>query len=193
MSKNQIIPPIEQAIHTIRGEKVLLDEDLARFYGITTKRLNERVTRNPGRFPVDFVFQLTRAEYDALRSQDATLKRGRGQHRKYLPRVFTEHGAVALAGVIDSPRADEVSVWVVRAFVRMRQLLANHKELAAKLNDLDARVSKHDRTIRDIVAALRELMRGQVQIKAKLAKPALVEARRRIGFGRRREGGGSEQ
>ncbi len=117
---------VERAILVIRGQKVILDADLAALYGVTTKRLNEQVKRNLDRFPHDFVFQLTLEEQDSLRSQSATLKAGRGQHRKFLPYVFTEHGAIMAASVLSSPKVIEMSILVVRAFVKLRNILATH-------------------------------------------------------------------
>lgn len=149
---------VERAIHVIRGQKVLLDSDLAEMYGATTGRLNEQVRRNLDRFPEDFMFQLTAVEANSLRSQIATLKAGRGQHRKYLPNAFTEHGAVMLASVLNSPQAVEASIFVVRAFIRMREMLGAHKELAAKIAELDRRVGQHDVSIRSLVQAIRQLM-----------------------------------
>ncbi len=121
----------------MRNQRILLDSDLAQLYGVETKRLNEQVRRNGARFPDDFMFQLTAEEFAALRSQIATLKTGRGQHRKYMPYVFTEHGAIMAAMVLNSPRAVEVSVYVVRAFVRLREVLASNRELALRLDDLE--------------------------------------------------------
>ena len=159
MAKPQVslIPSerIERSILLIRGQKVLLDSDLASLYGVTTKRLNEQVKRNTGRFPVDFMFQLNAEEHDALRSQIATLKTGRGQHRKYRPYVFTEHGAIMAANVLNSPRAIEMSVYVVRAFVRLREVLATHKDLARKLEELE---QKYDAQFKIVFDAIRELM-----------------------------------
>jgi hypothetical protein len=108
----------------MRGHKVLLNMDLAARYGVTTKRFNEYVRRNKARFPLDFMFQRAQEEWDSLRSQFGTLKTARGQHRKYLPYAFTEHGAIMAATILNSPRATEVSVYVVRAFVRLREMLA---------------------------------------------------------------------
>ena len=128
---------------------------------MSVKRLNEQLKRNRERFPEDFMFQLTRqdaAEVTALRSQDATLKQGRGRHRKYLPYAFTEHGALMAANVLNSKRAVEVSVFVIRAFVRLRQMLSIHKEIAAKFSELERKVSRHDKAIRSIVTAIRQLM-----------------------------------
>src|SRR5262249_20750310 len=134
---------IEQTILVIRGQKVILDAELAKLYGVTTKRLNEQVRRNPDRFPDDFRFQLTAQEWEALRSQIATLKPGRGKYRKYLPYVFTEHGAVMAANVLSSPIAIAASIQVVRAFVRLRQMFATHAELAQKLKELEAKYAEH--------------------------------------------------
>ena len=136
------------------------------------KRLNEQVKRNAGRFPPDFAFQMTRDEYDALRSRLATLKTGRGAHRKYLPWVFSEHGALMAAAVLNSPEAVEMSILVVRAFVRLRSLLATHKQLAVKLAELERTLATHDTQIVVLFDAIRELM----------APPA--KSKPRIGFGR---------
>ena len=117
---------ISRQILVLRGQRVLLDVDLAALYGVASKRLNEQVKRNRARFPVDFVFQLTMNELRFLRSQFATLNRGRGRHRKYAPMAFTEHGAIMAATVLNSPRAVEMSVYVVRAFVKLREVLASN-------------------------------------------------------------------
>jgi hypothetical protein len=162
---------IEGRIFTTRGCRVMVDSDLAELYGVPVKRLNEQVRRNADRFPPDFAFQMTREEYDSLRSQFATLKRGRGRHRKYLPWVFTEHGAIMAANVLNSRRAVEASVYVVRAFVRLRRAVASHKELARKLAELERRVGGHDAAIRDLVAAIR-----------RLAEPAPEPKKKKIGF-----------
>ena len=129
---------IASRIQSVRGAKVLLDSDLAELYGVTTKRLNEQVRRNPVRFPPDFVFQLTDQEFGRLRSQFATsnIAVGRGG-RRYLPHAFTEHGSLMAANVLSSPRAVEVSVYIVRAFVSLRQTLAAHRDLASKLEALE--------------------------------------------------------
>ncbi len=135
----------------------MLDADLAELYGVTTKRLNEQVKRNPDRFPADFMFQLNPAEVKGLRSHFATSKMGRGG-RRYAPYAFTEHGAIMLASVLDTPRAVEVSVFVVRAFIRLREVLATHKELARKMADLERRIGSHDEAIESLVSAIRRLM-----------------------------------
>ena len=150
-------PPIERRILLLRGQKVMLDKDLAELYAVETKRLNEQVRRNAERFPEDFMFQLTAEESEALRSQIATLKPGRGQHRKYLPYVFTEHGALMAANVLNSPRAVEASVYVVRAFVRLREVLASNAELAKKLDALEKKLSTHDQAITGLINAIRQL------------------------------------
>lgn len=162
---------IAQSILVLRGHKVLLDADLAALYGVTPKRLNEQVRRNLDRFPEDFMFQLAPNEYEALRSQFATLKTGRGQHRKYLPYVFTEHGAIMAASVLNTPRAVEMSIYVVRTFVKLREMLASNKDLARKLNELERKLGAHDQAIASILSAIRELM-----------VPPEPTKKRRIGF-----------
>ena len=165
---------IEEAIYLIRGERVILAADLAKLYGVTTKRLNEQVKRNSMRFPDDFMFRLTLEEAESLkssRSQFATLKRG--QNIKYLPYAFTEHGAIMAANVLNSERAVRVSVEVVRAFVRLRQLLASYADLARKLVELEG---KYDRQFKVVFDAIRQLMtppepkRKQIGFHAKSLK-----------------------
>lgn len=145
---------IENAILLLRGEKVILDADLAALYGVTTKRLNEQVKRNQGRFPPDFMFRLTREEFTALRSQFATSNSGSGG-RRYPPHVFTEHGAIMAANVLSSERAVNMSILVVRAFLRLRRILASHTELSRKLDELEKR---YDSQFTQIFAALRALV-----------------------------------
>jgi phage regulator Rha-like protein len=155
-------PDISALIRTIRGQRVVLDSDLARIYGVPTKRLNEQVKRNAKRFPPDFLFQLTAEEADSLRSQFATLKGGRGQHRKFLPYAFTENGAVMAANVLNSPAAVQMSVFVVRAFVQMRELLGGTKALAKQLADLEqkltARLDGHESAIVDVLQRLMQIL-----------------------------------
>jgi hypothetical protein len=146
---------IESRILLIRGCRVMLDSDLAELYEVATKRLNEQVKRNKDRFPADFMFQLTPEETKSLRSQIATSKRG-GQ--RYRPYAFTEHGAIMAAGVLNSPRAIEVSIYVVRAFVKLRELLSSHKELGRKLDELEKRIEGHDEEIMGLFEAIRLLM-----------------------------------
>ncbi|MBI2988457.1 MAG: ORF6N domain-containing protein [Deltaproteobacteria bacterium] len=149
---------IERSILLIRGHKVMLDSDLAELYGVPTRRLNEQVRRNIKRFPADFMFQLTREEHEALRSRFATLKHGRGQHRKYLPYAFTEQGAAMLSSVLNSDRAVEVNIEIMRAFVRLRQLLATRKDLVQKLAELERKIGAHDEQIQVIFEAIPQLM-----------------------------------
>ena len=149
---------IESKILLIRGAKVMLDADLAELYGVEIRRLNEQVRRNIERFPEGFMFQLTADEYESLISQFATLKTGRGQHRIYMPYAFTEHGALMLGNVLKSEQAVEMSLMVVRSFVRMRELVAGNKELAQKLNHLERKVGAHDKAIAEIIKAIRQLM-----------------------------------
>ena len=141
---------------------MLQDYELASLYGMSTKRFNQQVRRNRKRFPADFMFQLTTEETSSLRSQIATLKTGRGQHRKYLPYVFTEHGAIMAATILNSTRAVEMSVYVVRAFVQLREMLASNKELARRFAQLETRLDKkltiHDEAIAAILSAIRQLM-----------------------------------
>ena len=155
---NQMLPHMDDIgslIRTIRGQKVILDSDLARIFGVPTFRFNEAVKRNRKRFPADFLFQLTAEEFKSLTSQFAILKKGRGQHRKFLPYAFTENGAIMAANVLNSPEAVRMSVFVVRAFVQMRDLLGGTKELARQLADLEkklsARLDVHETVIVDVL------------------------------------------
>ncbi len=145
---------IERRIYLIRGHKVMLDRDLAGIYGVSTARLNEQVKRNEARFPKDFMFQLSARENGILMSQIATSSSDHGGHRK-LPRVFTEHGAVMLASVLNSPMALRASVEVVRAFVKLREMIASHRDLARRLDELE---KKYDAQFRVVFDAIRELM-----------------------------------
>ena len=150
------IERIQQLILLIRGKKVMLDTDLARLYGVPTKRLNEQVKRNRDRFPQDFMFQLSaeeKTEVVAKCDHLASLK-----FSPTYPYAFTEHGAIMLAAVLNTPRAIEVSVFVVRAFVRLREILTTHKELAHKLAELESKIETHDEAIRSLVSAIRQLM-----------------------------------
>jgi hypothetical protein len=148
---------LEAQIHTIRGESVMLDVDLAAVYGVVTRVLNQAVRRNRERFPDDFAFQLSKEEFAALRSQAVISNPGRGG-RRYAPWAFTEHGAIMAASVLNSPRAVEMSVFVVRAFVRLRDLARTHSELAAKLTALERKVAGHDEDLKQMFAALRALI-----------------------------------
>lgn len=143
---------IVRKILMIRGEKVMLDSDLAELYGVTTKRLNEQVHRNLKRFPSDFMFQLTSEEHEILRSQFATSSWG---GRRYLPYAFTEQGVAMLSSVLDSDRAILVNVEIIRTFVRLREILGTHKDLARKLEELE---KKYDKQFAVVFQAIRELM-----------------------------------
>jgi phage regulator Rha-like protein len=149
------IERVEKAILLVRGEKVILDVDLAALYGVTTTRLNEQVKRNRDRFPGDFAFRLTKAEFTILMSQFATSSSKHGGRRK-LPLVFTEHGAIMAANVLNSKRAVQASVQVVRAFVRLRQMLSSNSDLARQLEELEKR---YDRQFKVVFDAIRQLMR----------------------------------
>jgi phage regulator Rha-like protein len=155
--KTTLTLPVESRILVLRHQKVILDTDLAELYGVPVKRLNEQVKRSQERFPSDFMFRLTAKEADSLRSQIATSKEGRGG-RRYLPYAFTEHGAIMAASVLNSERAVEMSVFVVRAFVRLREMLSSNRQLAAKIKELERRLETHDTTIQDILDAIKELM-----------------------------------
>lgn len=172
------VEAIASRILILRGQRVILDADLATLYGVTTKRLNEQVKRNRARFPEDFMFRISASELQELnRSQFAT---GSQRHRdpRYSPYAFTEHGAIMAATVLNSPRAVEVSIYVVRAFVQLRDLLTGHKELAKRLDRLEARMerklSTHDQAIAGILDAIRRLMAPP--------PPTPEPKRRRIGF-----------
>jgi hypothetical protein len=158
---------VESKIRLIRGEKVLLDEDLAVLYGVPIKRLNEQLKRNIERFPPDFAFQLEQGEADGLRSQFATLEKGRGRHRKYRPYAFTEQGVAMLSSVLRSKRAVKVNIEIMRAFVGLRRLLAGNQALAKKLLEMEKR---YDGQFKVVFEAIRQLM----------AVPE--KTKRRIGF-----------
>jgi len=165
--KKVLIPQeaIEQKIYLIRGHKVMLDRDLAELYGVATRRLNEQVKRNIRRFPSDFTFLLTRQEVMILKSQIATSRWG---GRRKLPYVFTEQGVAMLSSVLNSERAIQVNVAIMRAFVKLRQILSTHKELAHKLEQLERKTEKHDTEIRGIFEAIRQLMIPPEKTKRKI-------------------------
>ncbi len=142
-------------IFIIRGQRVMLDANLAELYEVETRVLNQAVKRNVRRFPLDFMFQLSSDEFADLKSQNVMSSWG---GRRTLPYAFTEHGAIMAASVLNSDRAVEMSVYVVRAFVQLRELMVNHKALAQKLAELERRVSDHDHSLSDVIDALRELM-----------------------------------
>lgn len=156
---------IEGRILVLRGKRIMLDRDLAEIYGVTTGRLNEQVKRNRGRFPEDFMFQLNKEEFDVLRSQIAIFKMGRGQHRKYLPFAFTEHGAVMLASILNSPVAVSASIQVVRAFVQLREMLSEHANLRRKIADMER---KYDSQFRVVFDAIRQLLESPQKPKKRI-------------------------
>jgi len=162
---------IERKIYLIRGHKVLLDSDLAELYGVEVKQLKRQVRRNIKRFPEDFMFQLQKEEYESLRSHFGTLKRG--EHAKYFPYAFTEQGVAMLSSVLNSDRAIEVNIQIMRAFVKLREMLSTHKDLARKLADME---KKYDTQFKVVFDAIRQLMSPTVPKKGK------------IGFGRDKDG-----
>jgi hypothetical protein len=172
---------ISGEILILRGRRVILDRALAQIYGVEVRTLNQAVKRNAERFPEDFRFQLTSAEAEALRSQTVILEKGRGHYPKFLPHAFTEHGAIMAATVLNSPCAVGMSIYVVRAFVQLREILASNKELARRLDLLEARIGKklstHDEAIAAMLSAIRSLMspptpkRRGIGFTADLAEP----------------------
>ena len=168
MASTQSLVPreqIERCILLVRGQRVMLDSDLAALYSVETRVLKQAVRRNIKRFPGDFMFELTKEENRPLRSQNVTLKRG--QHSKYLPFAFTEQGVAMLSGVLRSPRAVQVNIQIMRTFVDLRQILSTHKELQRQLDALER---KYDKQFRVVFEAIRQLME------------APRTKRRRIGF-----------
>ena len=168
VSSGHLVARVERRILHIRGHKVMLDADLAELYGVPTKRLNEAVRRNAARFPEDFMFRLTAEEAENLRSQIATSSLWGG--RRYLPVAFTEQGVAMLSSVLNSEQAIQVNVTIMRAFVRIREILSSHKDLARKLVALEQKHATHDAQIKAIFDAIRALMEPP------------KKARRRIGF-----------
>ncbi|MFA4973784.1 MAG: ORF6N domain-containing protein [bacterium] len=153
---SDLTPGIENRILVIRGQRVMLDADLAYLYGVTTKRLNEQVKRNQGRFPADFMFKLTSEEWSELVANCDRFKNLK--HSTVLPNVFTEHGAVMLANILKSMRAVDMSVYVVRAFIRLREIIYRNEELAKKIGDIEQRLAIHDKAVISIFQAIRKLM-----------------------------------
>src|ERR1700688_3501765 len=184
MPPNRKIDNVERAIYLIRGQRVMLDSDLAAIYGTSTMRLNEQFRRNRKRFPDDFAFVLTREEFARLISQIAISKKGRGGRRK-LPIAFTEHGAIMLASVLNSDVAVQASVRVVRAFVRLREMVAANAQLAGKLAELELRLDSHDSAIVDLFAALKLLVEPSPRKKREIGfhvreRAALYRAKKRF-------------
>jgi len=165
-----IIPDVDGIIRTVRKQRVILDTDLAKLYGVQTFRFNEAVKRNRSRFPEDFMFQLTKEEADALTSQIAMSKAGRGG-RRTLPWAFTEHGALQVANILNSPRAVAMSVYVIRAFIRLREELAANTTLEKRLAVIEKTLVSHDAALRDVIQKIRPLL-----------LPPPEPPRKRIGF-----------
>jgi len=173
---NLIVPIelIERKIYLIRSRKVMLDSDLAELYLVETRTLIQAVKRNINRFPSDFMFQLNYQDVAALRSQFVTSKPGRGG-RRYQPYVFTEQGVAMLSSVLNSERAIEVNIAIMRAFVKLREMLSTNKELAHKLAQLERKIEKHDDEIKLIFDAIRELMRPPEPKKRKIGFQRAVD------------------
>lgn len=177
MKKVVVVEVIEKKIYRLRGHNVMLSTHLAELYDVEVRALIQAVKRNIGRFPEDFVFQLKWEEAEFLRSQSVILENvgirasGRGKYSKYLPYAFTEQGVAMLSSVLNSERAVQVNIAIMRAFVKLREILSTHKELAAKLNELEHKINKHDSDIGTIFEAIRQLM-----------TPPAEPAKRRIGF-----------
>jgi ORF6N domain len=172
MSEKKAMVPvgrIEQRILLIQGEKVIVDADLAEFYGVPTKRLNEQVKRNKDRFPNDFMFQLSAEEKSEVVANCDHLSKLK--YSSSLPYVFTEHGAIMAASVLNSPRAVEVSVFIVRAFIKLRRMIAENKELSRKIVKIERHLAEHDNQIMELVKAIKQLL-----------KPDPLPKKRRIGF-----------
>jgi hypothetical protein len=172
MDKNKSVVPvgkIENRILLVRGEKVIIDTDLAEFYGVPTKRLNEQVKRNKDRFPDDFMFKLTQSEKAEVVANCDHLQNLK--YSKTLPYVFTEHGAIMAAGVLNTPRAIEVSVFIVRAFIKLRQMIAGQKDLQRKISQVEKRLTEHDDQIIELIKLVKRLL-----------KPEPPPPKRRIGY-----------
>ena len=170
------LQPVESLIHVIRGQKVMVDGDLAELYGVETGHLNRAVKRNPSRFPKDLMFQLTREEADSLRCQFGSSKKGRGG-RRYAPYVFTEHGVAMLSSVLNSERAIQMNLLIIRAFVRMRELIATNKDIAARVEKLER---GHERTASVIEVLVEDIDR--LGRKAEQFKEPSPYSKRRIGY-----------
>jgi hypothetical protein len=171
---------IERRIYVIRGQKVMLDADLAELYEVETRALNQAVRRNGSRFPGDFMFQLTEREAAALRSRFVTLEKGRGRHSKYAPLAFTEHGVAMLSSVLNSDRAVQMNIIIIRAFVKLREALAAHKDLARKIDQLSATQKDPAALFTIVIKDIESLEKGVKTELKKLQSPRRRKAR--IGF-----------
>lgn len=145
-------------IYIIRGQKVMIDKDLAELYNVETRVFNQAVRRNNLRFPEDFCFQLTKDEYESLRSQIVILETGRGKHSKFLPYAFTEQGVAMLSSILNSDLAIKVNIQIIRIFTRMREMLSTHKDILLKLEEIEKKVNAHDQEIQVIFEYLKQLL-----------------------------------
>ena len=171
----QQLEVIQQKIYEARGKKIMLDFDLAELYEVETKVLNQAVKRNKDRFPQDFMFRLSKEEWGFLRSQFVTLEKGKGKYPKYLPNAFTEHGLTMMASVLKSAIAIKMNIAIVRAFVALKQMAVNYREIADKISELRSRIDEHDIQLNQIYDALENLLNEKVSQKK-------WEERERIGF-----------
>jgi hypothetical protein len=166
---------VESRILFLRHQRVILDSDIAELYGVPVRILNQQLRRNRGRFPSDFVFQLNASEHQILRSQNVISSDKHGG-RRYRPYAFTEHGAIMAATILNSDRAVQMSIYVVRAFVHLREMLATNRRLAGKIGELEQRLDSHDSTIQELIEAIKELMapeeppRGRIGFQLPAAK-----------------------
>jgi hypothetical protein len=176
---------IESRIHIIRGKRVMLDRDLAAIYEVETRTLNQAVHRNIGRFPEDFMFQLDKEEGDSLRSQNVILMRG--QHLKYLPYAFTEQGVAMLSSVLNSEHAILVNVQIMRAFVRMRNLVADNSEIRKAIVNIEKRLDIHDRQIQIAFDALKSLLQPKPAPQVELVKHYSPDEGKKMGFGKEKK------
>ncbi|MFH1577406.1 MAG: ORF6N domain-containing protein [Candidatus Margulisiibacteriota bacterium] len=165
MNKLMPIERIENKIYFIRGQKVMIDSDLAKLYGVRTKNLNKAVSRNPKRFPADFMFQLTQQEHDNMRFQNGTSKRG---GRRYQPYAFTEQGLAMLSSVLHSEKAAEVNIQIMRTFVKLRTVLATNKDLTYLFKELKHKVDRHDTEIGLIIKAIEKMIATEAKPKTKI-------------------------
>jgi len=177
VSKALMMPDelVMNKIYLVRGQKVMLDRDLAELYGVQTKVLNQAVKRNIDRFPEDFMFQLTMKEWESLRSQIVTLENGRGKYPKYQPTAFTEQGVSMLSGVLNSETAIRVHIQIIRVFAKMRELLLTHKDILLQLEKIEKKLTGHDEDIQLIFQYLKQLLNPP------------QPPRRKIGFRRKGE------
>ena len=163
-----VAPEVDHRIFVIRGQKIMLGTDLAELYRVTAKAFNQAVRRNPERFPQDFMFQLTKNESASLRSQIVTLENGRGRHSKYAPLVFTEHGVAMLSAVLRSKRALQMNMLIIRAFVRLREQLVLHRELAKRMEKVETIQDRHASVITVLAEEIRDLRQPKMPTKTKI-------------------------